>query len=159
MNKLDVILAKKCDVQDQNLQYGLYPLHAWIRFLEYFLNVAFRKEICKQQAHGTEAKEAVKARQRYIQSELRSRLSITVDVPGDGGSGTLNTSNAARRFFKVNKTNGKPSPQQTYPNDKRSLQHLYCKTQPNVFYHKNYTFYLFHASHDIFMERPTHFIL
>ena len=28
MNKLDVILAKKADVQDQNLQYGLSTLHA-----------------------------------------------------------------------------------------------------------------------------------
>ena len=88
MNKLDVILAKKCDVQDQNLQYCLDTLHAWIRFLEYFLHVAYRKEIRKWLAHGTAAKEAVKARQRYIQAELRSRLSITVDFPRDGGSGT-----------------------------------------------------------------------
>ena len=45
ITKLDVILAKKCNVQDQNLQYGLSTLHAWIRFLEYFLHVAYRKEI------------------------------------------------------------------------------------------------------------------
>ena len=43
-------------------------------------------------------------KKKHVQSELRTRLGLTVDLPKSGGSGTSNDGNCARRFFRAHET-------------------------------------------------------
>ena len=98
MNVLEVVKRLKDVVLAVNLQYGLSTLHAWIRTMEFCLHVSYRLEIKRWQVRE-EDKEMVKARKKLIQRELRDKLSLSVDQPRAGGSGTSNTGNVAWRFF------------------------------------------------------------
>ena len=73
-------------------------LHARIRFLEYFLHLAYRLEVRKWQIHGADV-QLVKERKKNIQQKFKDEMGLLVDQPRPGGVGTSNTANTSRIFF------------------------------------------------------------
>lgn len=97
MNKIDECLNKEVD--ESKYEFGLSPLHALIRFFEYFVHVAYKLDVRKWQARSANDKMLVAAKKSYVQTQFRERLGLIVDKPKSGGSGTSNDGNTARRFF------------------------------------------------------------
>ncbi|XP_026828955.1 uncharacterized protein LOC109611090 [Ooceraea biroi] len=83
-----------------SLQYGISPLHAWIRFFECCLHISYRVTIKKWQIRSDEDKLEFTKRKKHVQDLLWKKLSLKVDVPMSGGSGTSNNGNVARRAFE-----------------------------------------------------------
>lgn len=98
MNRIDDCLKKR--VEETRYEFGLSPLHSWIRFFEYFIHLAYRLDFKKWQARTAQEKEALLHRKKFIQLELRSRLGLLIDKPRSGGSGNSNDGNTARKFFR-----------------------------------------------------------
>lgn len=97
MNKIDECLQKTVD--ETRYEFGLSPLHAWIRFFEYFIHVSYKLPIKKGRVQSDDDKRQVADRKLYIQNEFRSKLGLIVDKPLSGGSGNSNDGNTARKFF------------------------------------------------------------
>lgn len=97
MNKIDKCLNKEVD--ESKYEFGLSPLHALIRFFEYFIHVAYKLDVKKWQARSANDQMLVSAKKKYVQTQFRERLGLIVDKPKSGGSGTSNDGNTARRFF------------------------------------------------------------
>lgn len=95
MNDLETIKNLPC--KENLYEYGLSTLHAWIRFFECILHIAYRIPIKKWQVRSTD-KEIVDEKKKEIQEKLRQEMSILVDIPLPG-SGTTNNGNTARKFF------------------------------------------------------------
>jgi len=83
----------------QALEYGVSPLHAWIRFFEFVLKIGYRIGINKWQVRGPEDKEKMSARKVEIQGKLWAVLGLHVDKPKANGSGSTNDGNTARKAF------------------------------------------------------------
>ena len=96
MNQID--LAKQRPVNKKTFEFGLSTLHAWIRFFECLIHVAYRLEFKKWQAKG-DNKVILKEKKKVIQSRFREEMGLLVDMPRSDGSGTSNDGNTARRFF------------------------------------------------------------
>lgn len=84
---------------EDNLKYGISPLHCWIRFFEFILHLGYKLEIKKWQIRSDEDKNAVKKRKEKIQNDFWKELSLRVDIPKPGGCGTTNDGNTSRRAF------------------------------------------------------------
>lgn len=98
MNKIDFCLQKK--VPETRFEFGLSPLHSWIRFYEYFIYLSYRVDIKKWQVRSSEDKQMLSYKKQYIiLFQFRERLGLVVDKPRSGGSGTSNDGNSARKFF------------------------------------------------------------
>ena len=82
-----------------NIELGLSPLHARIRCFECLLHISYRLEIKKWQICGNDNKK-VCGKKRIIQNKFIEELGLRVDFPRQGGSGTSNDGNTARRAFK-----------------------------------------------------------
>lgn len=78
MNDIDKV--RQLEEDREAFQYGLSPLHAWIRFFEYFIHVAYRLETKKWQSRG-EDKENMLERKKNIQMRFKLEISMNVD-PG-----------------------------------------------------------------------------
>jgi len=100
-NSLD--FSKFTPVPDA-LKYGISPLHAWIRFLEFCLHLGYRNAegLKCWQIRGEAKKRIFANRKKQIQEQLFDRLGLRVDYPKLGGSGTSNDGNTARRAFQEN---------------------------------------------------------
>ncbi|XP_043867476.1 uncharacterized protein LOC122757883 [Drosophila mojavensis] len=85
-------------VNSKSLQFGVSPLHAWIRFLEFVLKISYRLEVKKWRVKGSD-KQNVCQRKQYIQRRLRNEMGLNVDSPKQNGSGNTNDGNTARRAF------------------------------------------------------------
>lgn len=100
-NDLKSIVEKEVD--KENLRFGIGSLHAWIRFMEWFIHISYKNIESnvekKWQARSAEMKEKVAARKLQIQDEFKKELGLRIDIP-KGGAGTTNDGNTARRFFK-----------------------------------------------------------
>jgi hypothetical protein len=83
----------------QNMQHGASPLHAYIRFFECVLHISYRLSF-QQWRRNKEQVEISKAQQKIVQQQFIDRLSLRVDFPKPGGSGTSNDGNTARRAFQ-----------------------------------------------------------
>ncbi|XP_011858792.1 PREDICTED: uncharacterized protein LOC105556321 [Vollenhovia emeryi] len=83
----------------KSLQYGLSPLHSWIRLFECSLHLSYRLHIKVWQVRTSEHKIALAERKKEIQNILWERLGLIVDKPKTGGSGNTNDGNTARRAF------------------------------------------------------------
>ena len=46
------------------LQYGISPLHAWIRFFECIVHISYRCDLCKWQIRGTSKKKILLCRKK-----------------------------------------------------------------------------------------------
>lgn len=94
-NDLKYVESLSCNVD--NYKFGLSTLHCWIRFMEYVLHISYNLDFKKGCAKGDD--KILKAeRKKMIQNNLKSKLSLVVDVVKQG-SGTTNTGNVARCFF------------------------------------------------------------
>lgn len=98
MNKIDDCLNR--EVSENRFEFGLSPLHSWIRFFEYFIHLSYRLDIKKWQVRSKEEKELLSTKKMYIQAQFREKMGLVIDKPRSGGSGTSNDGNTARKFFK-----------------------------------------------------------
>lgn len=98
MNDLDNI--KRFVVDEDNVKYGMSSLHAWIKFLELVLHIAYKLESAPTTKRTTpEQKKKIEEKKKEIQFRLWNELGIKVDKVVQG-RGTSNTGNVARRFFR-----------------------------------------------------------
>lgn len=80
------------------LQYGVSPLHAWIRFFEFVLKLSYRVEMKKWHVKDCDKPQLI-ARKQLIQRTLLKEMGLNVDKPIPNGSGNSNDGNTARRAF------------------------------------------------------------
>jgi len=92
-------LSNTFDPIEDCLKHGMNPLHAYIRFFEFLLHIAYKKDIKSWQARGSVAKGKVAKAKKAIQEDLWQEMNLRVDFPLPGGSGTSNDGNTARRAF------------------------------------------------------------
>lgn len=97
MNNLEE--ERQLELDENNFRFGLSTLHAWIRFMEYLLKVAYRLKVKKWAPRGAARAKMLKRKEK-IQRKFKIELGLHVDKPRQGGKGTSNTGNVARRFFK-----------------------------------------------------------
>lgn len=97
MNDIDKCLSKSVD--SSKYEFGLSPLHSWIRFFEYFIHISYRLDFKTWQARSAESKALLAQKKQFLQQQFRKRLGLIVDKPRSGGSGTSNDGNTARTFF------------------------------------------------------------
>ncbi|XP_050337642.1 uncharacterized protein LOC126763916 [Bactrocera neohumeralis] len=97
MNDIDKCLQKA--VHKEHYEFGLSPLHSYIRFFEYFIHVSYRLDIKKWQIRSAEDKTQFMEKKIQVRNKFRSEMGLIVDMPKTGGSGTSNDGNTARRFF------------------------------------------------------------
>ncbi|XP_049312286.1 uncharacterized protein LOC125778464 [Bactrocera dorsalis] len=81
------------------LKYGVSPLHAWIRFLEFVLHLSYRIGIKKWQVRNPEDKNTIKQRKQEIQKNFWEKMGLHIDKPKSNGCGSTNDGNTARRVF------------------------------------------------------------
>lgn len=81
------------------LNYGISPLHAWIRCFEFVLHLAYKLDLKKWQVRGSTDKEIVAEKKKIIQDKFWLQMGLHVDKPKANGSGTTNDGNTARRAF------------------------------------------------------------
>ncbi|CAH0560538.1 unnamed protein product [Brassicogethes aeneus] len=86
-------------ISQEALQYGLSSLHAWIRFMECILHVAYKIQIKCWSARTEEHKLIKNKEKQRIQEEFRTQTGLLIDMPKQG-SGNTNDGNNARRFFE-----------------------------------------------------------
>ncbi|KAJ8711156.1 hypothetical protein PYW07_008398 [Mythimna separata] len=83
-----------------NFSFGLSLLHARIRFFETMLHVAYRLPIKKWNVRlSAEEKQVVEDRKKEIQSQIKEKLGLLVDMP-KANFGNTNDGNTSRRFFE-----------------------------------------------------------
>ncbi|XP_058446016.1 uncharacterized protein LOC131427109 [Malaya genurostris] len=87
MNNIQKVCQRSVNVS--SYQFGLSTLHAWIRFLEYFLHVAYRLDLKKWQVRG-EDKIKIIERKKNLQKRFKIEMGMNIDKPRAGGSGTSN---------------------------------------------------------------------
>jgi len=84
----------------ENYQYGLSPLHARIRFMEYILHLSYDLSFAgKSVRNNAENKQKREDEKLRIQTEFKNELGLIVDKPKHG-FGSSNDGNTARRFFE-----------------------------------------------------------
>ncbi|XP_050530607.1 uncharacterized protein LOC126899604 [Daktulosphaira vitifoliae] len=97
MNRLENM--DKFSVDPETFSFGLSTLHAYIRFLECILHIAYRLEFKTWQVRSVENKVKFSERKSMIQNRFRTETGLLIDVVLEG-KGTSNDGNTARRFFK-----------------------------------------------------------
>lgn len=96
MNAINPLVSH--DIKE-NYDFGISPLHAWIRSLECFIHISYRLIIKKWAITTDEHKEEIKNRKMEIQKKFKDEMGLIIDRPKPG-FGTSNDGNTARRFFK-----------------------------------------------------------
>lgn len=99
MNNLQNIGNGKFKADPSSLEYGISPLHCWIRFLDLVLHISYRLPLKKWQIRAENDKLILKARKAEIQASFIEHFNLRVDMPAAGGSGNSNTGNVARKSF------------------------------------------------------------
>lgn len=97
MNSPDVFHRR---VHKKYFSFGLSPLHAWIRFMEWILKISFRLNFLKWKVTTKEDKETLKEAEKLIKKAFREKLGLRLYMPKPGGCGNSNDGNSARRFFR-----------------------------------------------------------
>ena len=98
-NDLDKLSAPNEDSYD----YGLSPLHKWIRCFEMLIHISYRIPIKKWRVSSESDKAVFAARKKEIHDRFRDELGLKVDEPKQG-SGNSNDGNTARRAFLAEET-------------------------------------------------------
>lgn len=91
--------SKTFQSREHTLQYGISPLHSWIRLFECILHIGYRIDIQIWQIRGDKNKEKFQKRKQQIQQKFWERLSLHVDKPRANGHGSSNDGNTSRRAF------------------------------------------------------------
>lgn len=81
------------------LNYGISPLHSWIRFFECILHISYRCDIQEWQIRGAENKKRLNDKKKLIQERFFTDMHLHVDKPKANGFGSTNDGNTARRAF------------------------------------------------------------
>ena len=81
------------------LEFGIAPLHAWIKCFECLLHISYRLEVKKWAIKNEEDKKKVEIRKKTIQSKFKQEMGLLVDMPKKS-AGNTNDGNTARRFFR-----------------------------------------------------------
>lgn len=90
---------EECDVEE-NYQYGLSPLHARIRFMEFILHMSYDLSFTDEGVRNNPDNKQKRLEEKYrIQEEFRRQLGLIIDTPKQG-FGSTNDGNTARRFFE-----------------------------------------------------------
>ena len=76
MNDLEMVSARS--VQHEVTQYGLSPLHAWIRCFEALLKISYRLSLRIWQVRRPEDKEIVSQKKRRIQKRFKNDFGLHV---------------------------------------------------------------------------------
>ncbi|XP_065678280.1 uncharacterized protein LOC136093223 [Hydra vulgaris] len=98
MNDIDKVLLK---LHTQNeLQYGISTLHAWIRTFECLIHIAYKLPVKKWSARLPADKQQIEMQKKKIQLAFQEKIGLIVDRPKAGGSGTSNDGNTSRRAFQ-----------------------------------------------------------
>lgn len=98
MNDIEKLSEKL--VNESFYEFGLSPLHAKIRFMEFVLHLAYNMRFEKWTAAKKTGDDKLKAKTKDdIQEDFRKEMGLLVDIVKQG-SGTTNDGNTARRFFK-----------------------------------------------------------
>jgi hypothetical protein len=92
------IMSRKIEYT-ANFAFGLFLLHACIRFFQCLLHTAYGLEIKRWHVRSAEDKAKVAARKPEIAEKLRSEMELIVNHTITG-SGTINDGKTTRRFFK-----------------------------------------------------------
>lgn len=71
MNQLEKCIAK--NVKEKYFEFGLSPLHSYIRFFAYILHLSYKLEIKMWQARSAEHKLNVLQRKERVQAEFREK--------------------------------------------------------------------------------------
>lgn len=83
------------------LTMGIASLHAWIRFMEWTLKIAFRIVVgARKGRFDQQQKDDITANEKRIKKELKEKLGLRVFEPRQKGSGNSNDGNTAGRYFK-----------------------------------------------------------
>lgn len=91
--------SEKFKAKEENLKYGLSPLHCWIRFFEFVLHAGYKCEIKKWQIRTEDDRKAVSERKTQMQKLFWDKMGLLIDKPKPGGFGNTNDGNTARRAF------------------------------------------------------------
>ena len=83
----------------KNFEFGLSPLHLWIRCFECFLHISYRLGFKKWSVRNKKDKEQFTASKINIQRKFKEEMGLIVDQ-AKPGYGSTNDGNSARRFFK-----------------------------------------------------------
>lgn len=96
-NNLDTAFSKP--VVEERLIYGISPLHAWIRALEFILKLGYKVEVKRWRiAQNSPEGHLVEERKKKVQAEVREKMGLLVDVVRPT-SGTTNDGNTAWTAF------------------------------------------------------------
>lgn len=95
----DVKRVSQKTVDESFYEFGLSPLHAKIRFMEFVLHLGYNMPFKKWTASVKDGyAELKKVSKQRMQDEFREKMGLLVDIVKQG-SGTTNDGNTARRFF------------------------------------------------------------
>lgn len=95
----DVKNVSQKTVDESVYEFGLSPLHAKIRFMEFILHLGYNMEFKEWSASVKSGNATTKEKTKHrIQDEFRDKMGLLVDIVKPG-SGTTDDGNTARRFF------------------------------------------------------------
>lgn len=97
MNNLKQTDGNSCN--EKHYKFGLFPLHAKLRFFESLLHLSHNLDFKKWSASKPEYKKLHADTKLLVEETFHSELGLIVDWVKQGG-GTFNDGNTARRFFK-----------------------------------------------------------
>lgn len=97
MNDLERVTVRP--VNENNFQYGLSTLHAWIRCMEMILHISYNLSFERWSATSEENKRSKQEKKNTVQRRFREELGLIIDKPRQI-SGNSNDGNTARRFFR-----------------------------------------------------------
>lgn len=99
-------LWKERTINEEAASFGISPLHARIRFLEYFLHIAYDLKYSNtpESKPGTVRNNDLlhsmrESEKKRIQEEFKSQMGLQIDKPLIG-HGNTNDGNTARKFFE-----------------------------------------------------------
>ena len=72
MNDIESVRNRISD--ESTYRFGLSSLHAWIRFFECFIHIAYRLDFKKWQVRGADDKQLFEARKSRIQADFKIQL-------------------------------------------------------------------------------------
>jgi len=88
------------------LEFGVSPLHSWIRCFECILHISYWLKIKQWQVKTANDKCKLQERKKIVQADFKDKMGLIVDVPKQE-SGTTNNGNMARWFFANPKISSK----------------------------------------------------
>ena len=98
MNNVTQLLKK--NICEENLLYGLAPLHLYINIMECVLHISYRLPFKKWKIKkGSLNQKIAEENKKTIKEKLKKEIGIQIETPKHG-FGKSHTGNIARTFFK-----------------------------------------------------------